>query len=74
MHGYAPMPSLDRLINTSLRKALIDQYSVDQDGSNVIIIGEDIHYLSDHDACSFLLELLRSNNLCARSGETHRAE
>ena len=68
-----PQPSLDRLILTSLREEVIDLYSVDQDGSNVIVIGEQIHYLSDRDASDFLLKLLHEKGLFSNSEDKNAA-
>lgn len=65
------MPSLNRLIVRSLREEVIDQYSIDQDGSNVLVIADCIHYLSDADTEQFLLKLLMAKGM--RSGESGEA-
>lgn len=68
-----PETSLDRLILTSLRNEVIDQYSVDQDGSNVIVIADEIYYLSDIDATEFLSGLLRKNGFFSNHEGEHSA-
>lgn len=45
---------LRQLIERSIRENVIDGHAIDQDGSNVLIIGEEIHYCSDEGARTFL--------------------
>ena len=54
---------LQLLVSASLEARLIDRHSIDQDGSNVIVIGETVHYLSDAQAADFLDELLRAKGV-----------
>ncbi len=51
--------SLKQLIERSIDDELIDAHAIDQDGSNVLIIGDDIRYCSDDEARAFLSCLIR---------------
>lgn len=50
---------LQRLIARSLDDKLIDAHAIDQDGSNVFVIGDEIHYCSDEAARALLSKLLK---------------
>lgn len=50
---------LHRLIARSLDDRLIDAHAIDQDGSNVFVIGDEIYYCSDEAAKTLLCELLK---------------
>ena len=55
--------SVAALIAAALQANLIDMHSIDQDGANVIVIGETIRYLSDTEAVDFLDQLLRDGGV-----------
>lgn len=52
--------SLRQLIDHTLEMGLIDAHSIDQDGSNVIVVGEAIRYLTDEEAKRYLQQMIRT--------------
>lgn len=59
---------LQQLIERSIRNNVIDGHAIDQDGSNVLIIGEEIHYCSDEGARSFLASRSERPRAASQSG------
>lgn len=45
---------LQQLIQRSIENSVIDGHSVDQDGSNVLIVGDELYYCTDEGVRSFL--------------------
>ncbi len=59
---------LQQLIERSIRNNVIDGHAIDQDGSNVLIIGEEIHYCSDEGARAFLVSRSERPTAAPQSG------
>lgn len=51
--------TLEHLIERSIENKIIDAHGIDQDGSNVLIVGDEVHYCSDESARAVLAKLAK---------------
>lgn len=58
---------LQQIIDRSIQDNIIDGHAIDQDGSNVLIIGEEVHYCSDEGARK-MLAILTDRAACRPEG------